>query len=400
MSLFLSAVVGAWVLAPAPRQPRHISPRANPLRVQDRQLTDEALACISDLVGADSRVVLQTVLQDPWRALELAREAAARRVPLMSWTLQYQADQCQIGLLDLMSNSTLLRDHDRSSYNDLGWRRAQLEEQLANQRTRIRSALLALRPALRTRLLAAARERPALVPAASRSLLQSGMYKALWHGNLAARRLRAPAQFEATRARLVEDWLALLIDAHRKLDDEEDAQLAAFSLAAAAADALRQAQASTEEAVASWNWAPQALWRDWGRDWDWRPSEWRPVARGSLGDLKRGSIPVQATEAEPGEERTPRDLLQGLVLSWGLDSPLSRRFRRGRARLSYALAELAAKIAYAWAPWRRPAVVIHFCSALAQRCGWKARGALRRLTTSLRAFGGPAVAGTKTGADA
>jgi hypothetical protein len=362
-------------------------------RASPDRLTEEALECLADLVGADARLVVETARTRPDQALDLAREAWERRVPLLVWTAKYNLDKARLELSDAVGNSTLFRAiAPPSARADLRWERELVDVELSHQRTRLRSALLALRPALSTRLLQNMREAPLrrallpwISPSALAGLVASGVFKLRWQANIWAQPLLPPAQFEATRASLVADWLAMLVQAHRRLDAEEDA-----AAEAASGSPIYRAAPPRPVTPSPWTppssmYTPRGAMRSSGRRRGRRtgggaaaqgaPRERRRAFLDPK-ELKRGAIPVQVTEDEPADEE-PR--VRGrLLLSWSLFSPLAVL----RRQISSSGAELATQLAYA--PWRRAQFALRLmarfgalCASSVQRCGWKARDAMR-----------------------
>lgn len=185
--------------------------RAVPIVAKEvRTITDEARETIIELVQLDAELVAEQMQRQGAKAAwKLARTSFERRWPLIEWLVMYNVDKSKLRMVEAAQNCTLLKVMTPRGYSELHWQRSHLNQRLVAQRSQLVMALVALRPALRQRLLEAVSERPALIPSVGKRALASGVVYGRWLGNRVLRfgKLRSREAFEATRAALIEKWL-------------------------------------------------------------------------------------------------------------------------------------------------------------------------------------------------
>jgi len=213
-----------WLLEPAftfhtsvARPPAPAHQQARPVLVS-RGISDEARDTIIELVQLDFELVADSLQRrHPIAAWELAQSSFEKRWPLLEWTLKYNMDRTSLNLVERATNCTLLRAVSPMGYAELDRQRSHLMNRLTTQRSHLAMALIALRPALRQRLVEAIAERPSLLPSVGRRSLGSGILYLQWVANQRLRRLRTRESFEATRAALIEKWLQALLEVHDRI---------------------------------------------------------------------------------------------------------------------------------------------------------------------------------------
>jgi hypothetical protein len=188
--------------------PRHAAMRRRSPPVVSRTITEESISRIIELVQLDAALVAEKMQQQgATAAWKLAKISYERRWPLIEWTLRFQFDRARLGLVEIGTNCTTIRDVTPPLYAELEWQRSHLAARLDEQRSRLVMALIALRPALSQRLLEAASDRPSLIPSIGKRVLASWKHWMGWRSNVWLRRFRTPERFEATRATIIEKWL-------------------------------------------------------------------------------------------------------------------------------------------------------------------------------------------------
>lgn len=133
------------------------------------------------------------------------------------------------------------------------------EARLAEHTRRLRHALIALKPAIRKRLIFAVRAQPSLIPRLSTKLLRSGVYRLRWQANQLCAKPLFPRYFARQRSLLVDKWLHQALWLHRAIyvlecrlsERHATAAVNAAAAAAAAATAAATATAATTVAAAS-----------------------------------------------------------------------------------------------------------------------------------------------------
>ena len=173
-----------WLLEPAftfhasvARPPAPAHQQARPVLVS-RGISDEARDTIIELVQLDFELVADSLQRrHPIAAWELAQSSFEKRWPLLEWTLKYNMDRTALNLVERATNCTVLR---AMGYAELDRQRSHLTNRLTTQRSHLAMALIALRPALRQRLVEAIAERPSLLPSVGRRSLGSGILYSGW----------------------------------------------------------------------------------------------------------------------------------------------------------------------------------------------------------------------------
>ena len=205
------------------RSPAAAHQQAHPVLVSSascgRGISDEARETIIELVQLDFELVAESLQRrHPIAAWELAQSSFEKRWPLLEWTLKYNMDRTALNLVERATNCTLLRAvSPMGYYAELDRQRSHLTSRLTTQRSHLAMALIALRPALRQRLVEAIAERPSLLPSVGRRSLGSGILYLQWVANQRLRRVRTRESFEATRAALIEKWLQALLEVHDRI---------------------------------------------------------------------------------------------------------------------------------------------------------------------------------------
>lgn len=176
-------------------------------------LTDDSIERIWEIALHDAQIVLQTAQDDPKAALVLARDSAAHRLPIVEWLVDYKVEQCKLSALQTTIRAARLATP--WLVKGLQYDISRCCVQLRFHKSRLNDALRQLTPIVKVRLLETALERPRSMPLIWTGLVRSGVYKLRWRLNKLVEPLRSPEAYEETRMRLVEKWLARLVELHR-----------------------------------------------------------------------------------------------------------------------------------------------------------------------------------------
>jgi len=178
-----------------------------------RSLTEDSIERITEIVLHDAQMVFRTAQDKPVAALALARKSAQYRLPIVTWLVEYKAEQKKLWALERTIEAARLMIP--CAVDELDAQVLNTNMKLCWHKARLRAALKDLTPVVKQRLLQAARERPSKIPSISFKLLRSGVYKLRWRFNTLVAPLRSQEAYEKTRAKLVEKWLARLLELHR-----------------------------------------------------------------------------------------------------------------------------------------------------------------------------------------
>lgn len=335
-----------------------------------RTITDEARDTIWELVQLDFELVSEQMVQrrNPEAAWALAQASLEKRRPIIEWTLRYNVDRASLNLVEQATNCSLVKWLSPKGHAELHWQRSHLIKRLVEQRSRLAMALIALRPALRQRLLEAVTERPSLMAPISQRSLKSSLYYVQWVGNQWFKKLRTAESFEATRAALIEKWLQALLEVHdrikpSRLSPSQQFDASATFIAVTAADVLKQWIERTQAELTTTIYVDE---------------EW-PGSGAALTTTPRappaGPARIRLLRSWPSLMRGPSWRPPSAIIA----NKLQEQWRARRADTYLLLSRLAL-----W-PMRRMRPVLlavilaaAHTSALTQRLGWQTRSALRR----------------------